>query len=477
MKAAPNELMGAAFLLRNIKPLEPFVKTVQKHKKNEKHLAVSDIMRIFAFVKTVSNHTFDESMEIKRDTHLNRIIARRGNGMIKVITGMRRCGKSYLLFTLFHNYLKEHGVDEQHIIKVDLEDRRNATLRNPDALLDHIDSLMTDGQQYYIILDEVQLVPEFEDVLNSYLKVSNADVYVTGSNAKFLSKDVITEFRGRGDEIHITPLSFQEFMSVRSGNREDLLNEYLTYGGLPQVVMMEEEERKVEYLKNLFSHTYIRDIKERYNIQKDDDLEELVSLVASNIGSLTNPTKLENSFNSIKQSKLTRDTIKTYLDLMQDAFIIEKAIRYDIKGKKYIDTPSKYYFTDLGLRNARLNFRQTEFTHLLENAIYNELRLRGLSVDVGQIPVITLADDGKRKRSTLEVDFVCNQGYRRYYIQSAYALPTEEKMKQEFNSLERINDGFRKYVIVGTPTPTYQNEEGIIIMNIYDFLMNPNSLI
>lgn len=415
-------------------------------------------------------------MEIKRNIHLNRIIARKGNGMIKVITGMRRCGKSYLLFTLFHNYLLEQGVDEQHIIKVDMEDRRNAALRNPDALLNYIDSRMTDSQQYYILLDEVQLVAEFEDVLNSYLKITNADVYVTGSNAKFLSKDVITEFRGRGDEIRITPLSFQEFMSAKEGNREDLLNEYLTYGGLPQVVTMDEIERKVEYLKNLFTHTYIRDIKERYEIKKDDDLEELINLVASNIGSLTNPTKLENCFKSVKQSCLSKDTIKNYLDLMQDAFIIEKSIRFDIKGKKYIDTPSKYYFTDLGLRNARLNFRQTEFTHLLENAIYNELRLRGYSVDVGQIPIFTIREDGKRQRSTLEVDFVCNLGYKRCYIQSAYALPTEDKMKQEFNSLLRIKDSFKKIVIVGTPTPTYQNEEGILTINIYDFLMNPESL-
>lgn len=415
-------------------------------------------------------------MEIKRNIHLNRIIARKGNGMIKVITGMRRCGKSYLLFTLFHNYLLEQGVDEQHIIKVDMEDRRNAALRNPDALLNYIDSRMTDSQQYYILLDEVQLVAEFEDVLNSYLKITNADVYVTGSNAKFLSKDVITEFRGRGDEIRITPLSFQEFMSAKEGNREDLLNEYLTYGGLPQVVTMDEIERKVEYLKNLFTHTYIRDIKERYEIKKDDNLEELINLVASNIGSLTNPTKLENCFKSVKQSCLSKDTIKNYIDLMQDAFIIEKSIRFDIKGKKYIDTPSKYYFTDLGLRNARLNFRQTEFTHLLENAIYNELRLRGYSVDVGQIPIFTIREDGKRQRSTLEVDFVCNLGYKRCYIQSAYALPTEDKMKQEFNSLLRIKDSFKKIVIVGTPTPTYQNEEGILTMNIYDLLMNPDSL-
>lgn len=415
-------------------------------------------------------------MEIKRDIHLNRIIARKGNGMIKVITGIRRCGKSYLLFTLFTNYLKSQGVDEQHIIKVDLEDRRNAFLRNPDALLKHIDSKFVDSQMHYILLDEVQLVPEFEDVLNSYLKITNADVYVTGSNAKFLSKDVITQFRGRGDEIKITPLSFQEFTSVKEGNREDLLNEYLTYGGLPQVVTMNETNRKVEYLKNLFTHTYLRDIKERYTILKDDDLEELITLVASNIGSLTNPAKLANSFKSIKQSNLSQDTIKSYLDLLQDAFLIEKSVRYDIKGKKYISTPSKYYFSDLGLRNARLNFRQTEFTHLLENAIYNELRLRGLSVDVGQVPISKTDADGKRKQSMLEVDFVCNQGFKRYYIQVAYALPIQDKIDQEMNSLLKIKDGFNKYVIVGTPTPTYQNDDGIIIMNVYDFLMNSNSL-
>lgn len=313
-------------------------------------------------------------------------------------------------------------------------------------------------------------------MLNSYLKIPNADVYVTGSNAKFLSKDVITEFRGRGDEIHITPLSFQEFSSVKEGNQESLLMEYLTYGGLPQVAAMTDSQQKIEYLKNLFTHTYIRDIKERYDIQKDDDLEELISLIASNIGSLTNPTKLENSFKSVKRSVLSKDTIKIYLDLLQDAFLIEKSTRYDIKGKKYIDTPSKYYFTDLGLRNARLNFRQTEFTHLMENAIYNELRLRGLSVDVGQIVIQKSVEDGKRQRSTLEVDFVCNQGYKRYYIQSAYALPTEEKKEQELNSLLKINDSFPKIVIVGTPTPTYQTEEGITIMNVYDFLMNTNSL-
>ena len=415
-------------------------------------------------------------MIIKRDIHLNRIIARKHNGMIKVITGLRRCGKSYLLFNLFQKHLHESGVDDAHIIKVDLEDRRNLSLRNPDNLLAYIDTKLVDDNMYYVLLDEVQLVPEFEDVLNSFLKVPNADVYVTGSNAKFLSKDVITEFRGRGDEIHITPLSFREFSSVKNGDRETLLYEYMMYGGMPQVVAMDGVEQKSEYLKGLFTHTYLRDIKERYDIQKDDDIEELIDLIASNIGGLTNPTKLENSFQSVKHSKLSKETIKSYLDLLQDAFLIEKSVRYDIKGKKYINTPSKYYFSDLGLRNARLNFRQMEFTHLLENMIYNELRLRGFSVDVGQLPVTQATTDGKRKRTMLEVDFVCNQGYKRLYIQSAYAMPTKEKMEQELKSLTKINDSFMKYVIVGTPTPTYQNDNGVVIMNIYDFLMNDGGL-
>lgn len=414
-------------------------------------------------------------LEIQRNIHLNKIIASKHNGMIKVITGLRRSGKSYLLFKLFYKHLLENGVREDHILAIDLEDRLNKSLRDPDMLLYHIRNLMKDRERYYILLDEVQLVAEFEDVLNSFLKVDNADVYVTGSNAKFLSKDIITEFRGRGDEIRIKPLSFREFCSVREGTQEQLLLEYMTYGGMPQVVLNDNPVKKGDYLKGLFSHTYLKDIKERYDIREDDDLEELISLLASNIGGLTNPTKLENAFKSVKHKSLSADTIKTYLDLLQDAFLIEKSVRYDIKGKKYIDTPSKYYFEDLGLRNARIGFRQTEFTHLLENMIYNELRLRGLSVDVGQV-VVESQTDGKRKRTTLEVDFVCNLGYRRYYIQSAYALPTSDKMAQEFKSLKKINDGFRKFVIVGTPTPTYQNDDGIMIMNIYDFLMNDDSL-
>lgn len=415
-------------------------------------------------------------MEIQRDIHLHRLIARKGNHMIKVVTGVRRCGKSYLLFELFYNHLKGQGVDDAHIIKVDLENRRNEQLRDPDALLRYIDSRFVDDGMHYILLDEVQQVREFEDVLNSFLKVKNADVYVTGSNARFLSKDVITEFRGRGDEVRIAPLSFSEFMSVRTGNRDDLLNEYMTYGGLPQVVLTADEPAKAEYLKSLFTHTYLRDIKERYGIKKDGDLEELIDVIASNIGTLTNPKRIENTFLSVKHSSITQDTIKSYLDMLQDAFLIHKALRYDIKGRKYIDTPSKYYFEDVGLRNARLGFRQTEFTHLLENIVYNELRLRGFSVDVGQVEVATSTDEGKRKRSLLEVDFVCNKGYRRYYIQTALAIPDDIKANQEFASLRKIDDGFSKVVILGSPTPRYQNSDGITIMNVFDFLLNADSL-
>lgn len=417
-------------------------------------------------------------MVIKRDSYLNKILSRRHNGMIKVITGMRRCGKSYLLFNLFSEYLLNEGIPADHIIKIDLEDRRNKELRNPDKLLTHLDSLMKDSDMYYILLDEVQMVDEFEDVLNSYLKISNADVYVTGSNARFLATDIITEFRGRGDEVRVRPLSFREYMTVESDKDKDQrLIEYMTYGGLPQVALMDDDVQKEDYLKSLFLRTYLRDIKERYQLKADGDLEELINVLASNIGGLTNPARLENTFRSVKHRELTSDTIKTYLDLLEDAFMLEKSMRYDIKGRKHIDSPYKYYFSDLGLRNARLNFRQTEFTHLMENLIYNELRLRGMSVDVGQV-VTTVTDTGtgKRKRSYLEVDFVCNRGYKRYYIQSALAMPTDDKLEQELNSLKKINDGFKKFVIVGNMTPTYQTDDGITIMSIYDFLLNENML-
>ena len=414
---------------------------------------------------------------VNRDIYLQKLIRSKHNGMIKVITGVRRCGKSYLLFNLFCEHLKASGVDDEHIIKVDLEDRRNKTLCDPDKLLEYIDSRLTDDGQYYILLDEIQKVDEFEDVLNSYLKMQNVDVYVTGSNSKLLSKDIITEFRARGCEIKVRPLCFREYMSVYQGpSREQALLEYMTYGGLPQTLTMESAEEKEDYLKSLFTSTYIRDIKERYKIVNDADLEELIDVMASSIGGLTNPLKLQNTFKTVKQSSITFDTIKRYLDIMQDAFLIEKSVRYDIKGRKYIDTPAKYYFEDLGLRNARLNFRQIEETHLMENLLYNELRLRGLSVDVGQVVYNYKDEEGKSQRKVLEVDFVCNRGGKRYYIQSALSLPTPEKVEQEQNSLLRIDDNFQKMIIVGGMTPTHINDNGIIIMNIYDFLLNENSL-
>ena len=415
-------------------------------------------------------------MVIKRDIHLKKLIDSKHNGMIKVVTGIRRCGKSYLLFNLFCQHLKETGIADDHIIKVDLEDRRNKELRDPDALLRYIDSHMTDQQMYYILLDEVQHVNEFEDVLNSYLKIENADVYVTGSNSRFLSTDVITEFRGRGDEIKIAPLCFREFMSVYQGTKEKGLEEYMLYGGLPKVLDYPTVERKIEYLKSLFKKTYLTDIKERYKIKNDDDLEELIDIVASSIGGLTNPSKLENTFQTVKHSNITHTTIKSYLDMLQDVFLIERSVRYDIKGRKYIDTPAKYYFSDLGLRNARINFRQYEETHLMENLIYNELRLRGMSVDVGVVVKNEKDANGVSVRKQLEVDFVCNQGSQRYYIQSALRLPSEEKREQEVRSLKSINDSFRKFVITEDLISRYHDNEGITYMNIYEFLLDENSL-
>ena len=415
-------------------------------------------------------------MEIKRDLLLKKLIDSKHNGMIKVVTGVRRSGKSYLLFNLFCQHLKEEGIAADHIIKVDLEDRRNKALRDPDALLNYIDSRMTDQQMYYILLDEVQHVVDFEDVLNSYLKLENADVYVTGSNSKFLSKDVITEFRGRGDEIKVAPLSFREFMSAFQGSREKALEEYMLYGGLPKVVTFPTAEKKVEYLKQLFQKTYLTDIKERYKIKNDDDLEELIDIIASSIGGLTNPTKLENTFQTVKHSDISHTTIKSYLDILQDVFLVEKSVRYDIKGRKYIDTPSKYYFSDLGLRNARLNFRQYEETHLMENLIYNELRLRGMSVDVGVVVKNEKDANGVSVRKQYEVDFVCNQGSQRYYIQSALHLPSEEKREQEVRSLKGINDSFKKFVITDDLISRYQDDDGITYMNIYEFLLNEDCL-
>lgn len=415
-------------------------------------------------------------MKIERSIYIKKLIDRQRNGMIKVITGVRRCGKSYLVFNLFYDYLKSQGVDSDHIIMVNLESRRNIKLRNPDSLLDYIDSRMHDDNMYYILLDEVQLVDEFEDVLNSYLSVPNADVYVTGSNAKFLSKDVITEFRGRGDEVKVYPLSFSEYMSAYNGSQQRGLDDYMTYGGLPFILSLKSEEQKSTYLKNLFAETYIKDIKDRYKIRHEDELEDLLNIISSSVGSLTNPAKLVNTFKSMKNISITADTLKSYLEYLCDSFLVTKAMRYDVKGKRYIDTPYKYYFTDTGLRNARINFRQDEKTHLMENIIFNELLIRGFNVDVGVVPVVKIGDDGKQHRSQLEIDFVCNQGSRRYYIQSAFRMDSDDKLRQEQASLLNVRDSFKKIIITGEEGLIHRNEQGITTMSIYDFLLNPDSL-
>ena len=415
-------------------------------------------------------------MRIERDLYLKRLIESRHNSMIKIITGIRRSGKSYLLFNLFADWLRQNDVDEKHIIKIDLENRRNKALRDPDALLEHIDSNMTDNRMYYILIDEIQLVDEFEDVLNSYLKIENADIYVTGSNARFLSKDVITTFRGRGEEIKVFPLSFREFISVSHQPVELAFEEYMTFGGLPQIMEYNSTERKIEYLKALFAETYLTDIKERYQVRNDEELEILLDIISSSIGGLTNPRKLANTFESEKKVKLSDKTIKTYLDYICDSFLVEKALRYDVKGKRYIDTPYKYYFIDLGLRNARLNFRQLEKTHMMENVIYNELRIRGFNVDVGIVPVFVRDEFGKNKRLTYEIDFVCNKGNQRYYIQSAYRLDSEETKRQEENSLRNVDDSFKKIIIVGNPILVERDNSGITTISIYDFLLKENSL-
>ena len=424
-------------------------------------------------------------MEIKRDLYLKQLIDRKQNGLIKVITGIRRCGKSYLLNTLFYNYLKNSGVDDSHIIKfafdsnidlnkigeniITLEKERRKV--DPTKFVGYIQSKMKDEGMYYLLLDEVQFLDCFESVLNSYLHMDNVDVYVTGSNAKFLSKDVITEFAGRGDEVHMQPLSFAEFMSVYKGDKYDGLTEYMLYGGIPMVVLREGEENKSLMLKRLFDEIYIKDIETRHKIRNKTDLEDLLNILSSSIGSLTNPEKLKNTFHTIKKSNITSATIKKYLDYFSDCFLLEAVVRYDIKGKAYIDTPLTYYFSDLGLRNARINFRQFEQTHSMENVIYNELRMRGFSVDVG---VINTREEGIRKQ--LEVDFVCNLGSKRYYIQSAYSMPDEEKRKQEIRPFVKIDDSFKKIVITGDMSPTYYNDDGVLFMNIFDFLLKPDNL-
>lgn len=415
-------------------------------------------------------------MDIKRDKYLNDLINRMHNGMIKVVTGIRRCGKSYLLFTIFKRYLFDQGIPESHIITIELDQRKNKKYRDPDVILDYIESLIEDDEQYYIMLDEVQMLQEFEEVLNSLLHIRNADIYVTGSNSKFLSKDVITEFRGRGDEIHIYPLTFKEFMEAYDGDMYRGWAEYVVYGGLPLTVTMKTEEQKINYLTNLFKETYLKDIIERHHIEKTQELEDLVNILASSIGSLTNPPKIEATFKSAIQSTISLNTIRQYIEHLEDAFIINKANRYNVKGRKYIGTPLKYYFEDVGLRNARLGFRQVEETHLMENIIYNELRSRGYSVDVGVVEKRGTDENGKEYKNQLEIDFVANLGSKRYYIQSAFSMPTEEKRIQEKASLVNVNDSFKKIIVVKDVMNVTKDEDGITTMSIYDFLLKENSL-
>lgn len=415
-------------------------------------------------------------MEIKRDVYLDKLIRKKKNGLIKVVTGVRRCGKSYLLFQLFHNHLSEKGVPEDHIIEVALDDRRNKKLRDPDVMLQFIDENIKDKEDYYIILDEVQYLDEFEDVLNSLLHIRNADIYVTGSNSKFLSSDVITQFRGRGDEIHVYPLSFSEYTSAYQGTLDEAWDDYLVYGGLPLILTMEAPEDKAEYLNSLFQKVYISDIVERHNVRNKAELDELVDILASAIGSYANQNKLARTFKSVKGKPISDKTIKNYIDYLIDSFLVSKASRYDIKGKKYIGSPSKYYFEDVGLRNARLGFRQVEQTHLMENIIYNELRIRGYHVDVGVVEHYETTGEGKRGKKQLEVDFVATRGSERYYIQSAFALSTADKVNQEQRSLLCIPDSFRKIIVVGDNIKVRRDEKGIITVGLRNFLLDENSL-
>lgn len=415
-------------------------------------------------------------MVIERNKYLQELVSCRHNGLVKIITGMRRCGKSFLLFRLFRRFLEDNGVANDHIVEMAFDDYAFKEFRNPDKFYAYVKGRIIDDQPYYILLDEVQMLNEFEDVLNGLLHIPNADVYVTGSNAKFLSKDIITEFRGRGYQIHVSPLSFAEFMSVYEGDREDGWNEYQLYGGLPPVVLLKTEEEKVKLLDSLLAETYIIDVVNRNKIKNDSELNDLFKILASGIGGLTNPQRLSNTFQSVKNVSISPATIKKYIECLSDAFLLESCNRYDVKGRKYIGTPLKYYFSDLGIRNALLGFRQQEKTHLMENAVYNELCARGYSVDVGNVEVNTVDEKGTKVRRMLEVDFVCNRGYKRCYIQSALSLPDREKMQQESASLLRIDDSFMKYVITGDRIKKYQNDDGIVIMNVLDFLLDEQSV-
>ncbi len=415
-------------------------------------------------------------MEIKRDRYLQQLIESRQNGFIKVITGIRRCGKSYLLNVLFYHYLLENGVADDHIIRVDLEDRMNKELRDPDVMLHYVHDRIKDNELYYIIIDEVQLMDEFVDVLNSFQHIDNADTYVTGSNSHFLSSDIPTEFRGRGETINVYPLSFSEFFSAKGGDKQDAWREYYTYGGLPLIQSFDTEQKKINYLKDLFETVYLADIIERHNIKNENEMRELVLILASSIGSPCNPTKLSNTFKSVKNVKIGSQTISNYLTYLTESFLVDKAIRYDIKGKKYINTLSKYYFTDIGLRNAILDMRQQEETHIMENIIYNELLSRGCIVDVGMVEIKKQDKDGKWIRIQLEVDFIANLGSKKYYIQSALSIPNREKEIQESRSLININDSFKKIIVVKDHIMPRRNEEGILTIGLYDFLLKEDSL-
>lgn len=429
-------------------------------------------------------------MEIKRDYYLKKMTDRKGNGLIKVITGIRRCGKSYLLNTIFYHHLLESGVQEDHIIRFAfdsaddlmligeslIEMQKNDRKADPEKFMAYIRTKVSDSGIYYLLLDEVQMLDSFEAVLNSYLRKDNVDVYVTGSNAKFLSKDIITEFSGRGDEIHMYPLSFSEFMSVYSGDKYAGLAEYMLYGGIPLVVLRKDANDKAAFLNNLFSEIYISDIIKRHKVRNQSELEDLLNVLSSAVGSLTNPEKLKNTFRSEKKSRITAGTITKYLEYFEDSFLMESAQRYDIKGRAYIETPKKYYFSDLGLRNARINFRQYEETHILENIIYNELRMRGYGVDVGVVQVSEKNANNNSVRKQLEVDFVCNLGSKRCYIQSAYAIPDENKRTQEIRPFRNINDSFKKIIITKDMIPAHYDDYGILTLNIYDFLLDHDSI-
>lgn len=416
-------------------------------------------------------------MIIPRPTYLNQLIASKGNHMIKIITGIRRCGKSFLLFELFHSFLNENGVDENHIIEVALDDRANIQLRDPEQILAHIKSRIKDDGQYYVLLDEVQMIDDFVGVLNSLLHIRNVDAFVTGSNSRFLSKDVVTEFRGRGQDIHMYPLSFAEYYSAKGGDKSVCWREYITYGGLPQILLLQGNKAKREYLSHLSDSVFISDVVERNRVKNRVELVELLSVLASSIGSPCNPTKLSNTFRTTKNKVISNKTISNYLSYLCDAFMVEKAIRYNIKGKKYINTLAKYYFTDIGLRNAILAFRQMEPTHIMENIIFNELLCRGYSVDVGVVELKTVDKNGKDIRKQFEVDFVVNDSDQRYYIQSAYSIPDEAKMQQETASFRYTEDSFKKVIVVKDDVPMYRTDSGYLIIGLLDFLLNPELLI